>query len=333
MRKNKILIVMLILAIIFATGCSNKGEGPVPDDESPVVTSLIHGNPTGVWLMLSTGIAESVNKFYPGSIVEVTPGNNFSNLLRMEEHTSEFGLTHTTIAFEGIHGSGAFDKPLENVGGIVVFYPSMGQLIVSAKKGITSFDEFIENKIPLRISIGAIDQVAEVTFKRILAGYGLTLQDLEDWGCKIYTKNHLEAVELVTGDVVDAVWTVAGPPTPALMEMATNRDMIMLGFSDEIIGKMVDDFGYGESILPAGTYDFQPEAINTFSTFTMMAVSLDTPEDVVYKVTKSIVENIEYLKAVHSALKDLTVESMLTGMPFELHPGAERYFREAGLID
>ena len=70
MRRNKILILLLTLVLAFSAGCGNAGEGAVPDDESPVVTSLIHGNPTGVWLMLSTGIAESVNKFYPGSIVE-----------------------------------------------------------------------------------------------------------------------------------------------------------------------------------------------------------------------------------------------------------------------
>ncbi len=332
MKLRKVFILLLVAIFLFATSCSNNEE-KVVDDSSPVISSLIHGNPTGVWLMLSTGVSESVNKLYPGSIIEVTPGNNFSNLLRLEEHTSEFGLTHTTIAFEGLNGNGAFEKPLENVGGIVVFYPSMGQFIVTADKGISTFDDFIEQKLPLNLAVGAENQVAEVTFKRLLSEYGLTFEDLEAWGCKLYTKNHLESVEMVADDVLDAVWTVAGPPTPALMEIATNTDMIMLEFSDEIINKMVDNYGYGSHTLDAGSYDFQPQSIKSFSTFTMMAASLQTPEDTVYKVTKSIVENIDYIKSIHSTLKNLTVESMVSGMPLKLHPGAEKYLRETGWID
>lgn len=334
MKKFKmVLLFALISALILVGGCRADVNKNQDNNTDTIVTNMVHGNPTGVWLMLSTGVSESLNKFYPGTSMEVTPGNNFSNLIRMEEFTAEFGLTHTTIAFEGSKGNGAFEKPLQNVGGVAVFYPSMGQFLISSEYGITEFDEFIEQKLPLKLAVGAENQVAEVTFGRLLSEYGLTFEDLEDWGCKLYTKNHKESIEMVSDDVLDAVWTVAGPPTPALVEMATNTDMILLDFSKEVIEKMHENYGYYEYNLGKGSYNFQTYDINGFSTFTMMAASLQTSEDTVYKVTKSICENIEYMSAIHSALEGLTKESLLFGMPIDLHPGAEKYYKEIGILD
>lgn len=335
MKKSKLLLtIIIILSLTIVTGCkdSNK-ENANESADAPVVTSMAHGNPTGVWLMLATGVAESLGRSYPGSIMEVSPGNNYSNLFRMEEYTTEFGLTHTTIAYEGLMGNESFEKPLQNVGGIAVFYPSMSQFLVKEKFGITTFDEFINQKIPLRLSIGRENMNAQIAFSRLLAEYNLTLKDLEEWGCKLYSKGHKDCIEMVSDDVLDAVWTMAGAPTPALVQIATNTEMVLLNFSEDIINTMHEKYGYNPYTLTGGSYNFADEDIHSFSTFTMMAASLQTPEETAYKVTRSICENIEYINSIHSVLAGTTIESLLEGMPIPLHPGAERYYKEIGILD
>lgn len=332
MKKGNLLVgIILILSLTMATGCKDSSQKESSD--VPVRTSFAHGNPTGVWLMLATGVAESLGRNYPGSTMEVSPGNNYSNLFRMEEYKTEFGLTHTTIAYEGIMGNESFEKPLQNVGGIAVFYPSMSQFLVKEKFGITTFDEFISQKIPLKLSIGRDNMNAQIALSRLLSEYDLTFEDLEEWGCKLYTKNHKDCIEMVSDDVLDAVWTVAGAPTPALMQIATNTEMVLLDLSEDIINTMHNKYGYNPHTLAGGSYNFADNNVHSFSTFTMMAASLQTPEETAYKVTRSICENVEYISLIHSALANLTIDSLLEGMPIPLHPGAEKYYREIGFID
>ena len=65
----------------------------------------------------------------------------------------------------------------------------------------------------------------------------------------------------------------------------------------------------------------------------MMVASNGVSDDVVYKVTKSIHQNLDYLGALHSALAGIDSERMINGIPIPLHPGAEKYYKEIGLID
>ena len=82
----------------------------------------------------------------------------------------------------------------------------------------------------------------------------------------------------------------------------------------------------------AGTYSFLEEDYESFGDYTVLASSSAVSDETVYKLTKSICENMEYMTLVHAALKDLNVEIMANKVKVPLHPGAERYYKEAGLL-
>ena len=336
-RLRTALILILVAAVIFTAGCTggkqdDRNEKP-NFEEGSVRTTMLHGNPQGLWFMLATGVSECLNKSFDGSLMEVSPGHNYSNLYRLDEHTSDFGLTHTTIAYEAIQGNETFEEALVNVGGINVFYPSMAQLIINRDVGITTLDELFEKKIPIKITIGDSGGNAVLAFWRVIAEYGVTVEDMEGWGCKIYEKGHKDAVDMYSDGVIQGVWTVAGAPTPALTQISTNGDVMIPTFSEELIKTMHEKYGYNPYTLPGGSYPFDDQDIKSFTTYTMLAASLETSEETAYKVTRSIHENLDYLRAIHSALADLSPESLLEGMSIPLHPGAEKYYREVGLID
>lgn len=75
--------------------------------------------------------------------------------------------------------------------------------------------------------------------------------------------------------------------------------------------------------------DGKVETIGMLATF---VTSADTPDDIVYAITKEVVENLDEFKKLHPALESITKESLLEGRTAPFHPGAEKYFREAGLI-
>jgi len=338
--KNKIrisLILLIIASIMMFSGCSkNETKNTVDNtefDSLAITTALVHGNPSGVWFMLGTAISESLSKSYPGSIMHANPGQSAANLFRLNNNETAFALTHSSLAYEAINGLGQFDEIMDNMGGIAVFYPSPLQFVVKSDKGVTTFDDFIENKVPLKLSLSSKGGNSEIAFYNLISLYGLTREDLEDWGCKFYSIGLRDSGDSFSDGVIDGLFIMASVPTPTLQQMATNAELTMISISTDKIDELKEKHGYNEFDVPVGSYDFVVEDIASFTTYTMLGASLQTSEEYVYKVTKSLVENIDYLKTVHSSLANVSAESFIINLGMPMHPGAEKYYKEIGLID
>lgn len=332
-----VLVLLLIVSIVAFAGCKAQvTENETVDgdgySDAPITTTIVHGNPSGVWFMLSTAIAESLGNTYSGSIMHATPGYTNANIFRMEKYETEFAMTHSNLLFEAVNGFGQFEEKLENIGAIAIFYPSVFQFAVKEKLGLTSFDQFIENKIPVEISIGATGGNSQLAFIALLSEYGLTLEDLEAWGCKLHKKGLKDSAELFSDGIIDGILVAASAPTPTIMQMGTNTEMVMLPMNSEMVDIMAEKYGYVKYNIPAGSYGFITEEVTSFTTFSMLAASLQTSEEAAYKVTKSINENLDYIQTIHSALSGLTTEKLVANMSMPLHPGAEKYYREIGAI-
>ena len=82
---------------------------------------------------------------------------------------------------------------------------------------------------------------------------------------------------------------------------------------------------------PANTYKGQERDITTPAVMAMMVARKDLSEDLVYKFTKAIFDNLPQFHSAHAAAKGLTLRTALSGMPVPLHPGAEKFYREKGI--
>lgn len=335
MKKISIvLIVVLICSMLLYTGCSQKNDTiEETTEDSPITTSIVHGNASGVWFMLSTAIAEGLDNSYKGSIMHPVPGYTVANLFRINENELDFAMTHTTVAYSAINGTEQYEEKLENIGGVAIFYPSVAQFVLKKDLNITSFSQFIEEQIPIRVSVGAEGGLASTAFKSVLSQFGVTVDDLEGWGCKIYYTGFTGSSELFADDEIDGMWTTASAPTPVMVSMGTNTEMVYVSLGEDLVNKMVENYGYARYTIPAEAYDFMDSQEEAFTTFTMLSASLEVSDDVVYKVTRSIYENLDYIKTVHAALNGLSTESLIAEMTIPLHPGAEKFYKEIGLID
>lgn len=337
MRKVRVLLGLIIITLILLPGCSVNekadSSGSTIEDNLAITTSLLHGSPGGVWFMLGTAISECLDKSYPGSIMHVNPGQSAANNYRLNNNETEFSLTHSSLAYEATNGLGQYEEKLNNIAGVAVFYSSPLQFVVRTNTGVKTFDDFIENKIPLKLSLSSKSGNSEVAFYNLVAEYGLTKDDLEGWGCELYSISLSDSADAFNDGIVDGLFIMASVPTPTLIKMGTNDEVTMVSISEEKIEAMAKNHGFNKFVVPAGSYTYQTEDISSFNTYTMICASLDTSLEHVYKVTKSLVENIEYLKTIHSALEEISVESFFINMGIPMHPGAERYYLEIGLID
>jgi len=132
----------------------------------------------------------------------------------------------------------------------------------------------------------------------------------------------------------DLIGTPAGVPVGAVTKLFSARsgDVTLLGFSEEQAKRA--DGGmelWTPYLIPAGTYPGQDKDVTTIAQPNFLAVRADVSEDDVYLITKTIYENLGFLQAIHKATNAMALEKAIAGLPMPLHPGAARYFTEAGL--
>lgn len=141
-----------------------------------------------------------------------------------------------------------------------------------------------------------------------------------------------EGMQALSDGKVDMAIASAGPPVSAIQELAaTGKAFRLLNFDDEFRARFLESYPYYiEYVIPKDTYGLS-EDVTTVATQNMVMVNANLDEELVYRMTKAIFENLDSLKAAAPAATDITLENApKTDIP--LHPGAERYYKEAGIL-
>ncbi len=126
----------------------------------------------------------------------------------------------------------------------------------------------------------------------------------------------------------------AGVPVSAITQMYAmlGDKATVLDFTDEQLARSTATSSCGPAMsFPPNTYPGQGKPINTIAQPNLLVVSTDLDEETVYKITKTIYENLPFLNNIHAATKAMDLNKAIAGMPMPLHPGAVKYFQEAGI--
>ncbi|PKP61985.1 C4-dicarboxylate ABC transporter substrate-binding protein [Candidatus Atribacteria bacterium HGW-Atribacteria-1] len=315
-KKREILLV--ILALILTLSCMNISA------EVKRFT-LATGGVAGTYYPIGGAIANIITKFVPG--VELTAestGASVANLKMAGQGEVDFLMGASNTTFAAFSGEEPFDKAVKNIRGITALYPETFQFIVRKDSGIKSFSD-LKGK---RVVVGAPGSGTERTANLVLNMYGITYDDL--------TPEFLSFAEGVTAlkdRTVDCAIVGAGVPTAAVIDAAASMDIFLIPIDKEIYEKYSKDYPFlGSNIIPAGLYKGVDEDIFTVASPALLSVREDISEEVVYEVTKAIFEHLDILAETHAQGKNIKLENALNGMSIPLHPGAERYYKEKGIL-
>ena len=128
---------------------------------------------------------------------------------------------------------------------------------------------------------------------------------------------------------VDAAFLTAGFPTAAVQDIAAQRKVKLLEVDGALADKLIEKYPfYVKTVIPADTYNGQTSDVEAVAVMSMLAVSSDLDDDIVYNLLKTMYENQERLKTAHSLGGLIKAETGQDGMSITLHPGAEKYFSE-----
>jgi TRAP transporter TAXI family solute receptor len=129
---------------------------------------------------------------------------------------------------------------------------------------------------------------------------------------------------------LDATLQSAGLGVASIRDLATSVPINVVAVSPEIIEKIGAPFI--AATIPAGTYEGQTEDVSTAAVGNFLVSHIEVSEETAYQMTKLLFENLDKMAASHAAAKAIDVQKALDGMPVPLHPGAERYYREVGVL-
>jgi TRAP transporter TAXI family solute receptor len=288
--------------------------------------NVLTGGTSGVYYPLGVALTQIYSKAIPEakSSVQATKASA-ENLNLLQAGRGEIAFTlgdALSDAWKGDEESG-FKTPLKKLRGVAGIYPNYIQIVASADSGIKTLAD-LKGK---RISVGAPKSGTELNARAILKAAGLSYKDF----AKVEYLPFGESVELMKNRQLDVTLQSAGLGVASLRDLATSVKIVVVPVPADVVAK-VGDPAYQPATIPAKTYEGQNADVPTVAISNFLVTHEGVPADLVYKMTKAMYDNLDQLVAAHAAAKAIKRENALKGMPVPLHAGAEKYYREVGLV-
>jgi TRAP transporter TAXI family solute receptor len=298
---------------------------------SPVAASadefvnILTGGTAGVYYPLGVAISKVLTDKVPGTrpSVQATKGS-VENLNLIQGGKGEVAFTLGDSLAAAVAGSAdaGFKAPLDNVQTLGAIYPNYVQIVASQESGIKTLAD-LKGK---RLSVGAPKSGTELNARAILAAAGMSYEDLG----KVEYLDFAQSVELMKNRQIDATLQSAGLGVASLRDLATSVPVVVVSVPEDVAQKMGQPFF--SATIPANTYEGQGEDVVTVAVPNFLVTRADLSEDLVYKITQAIYENLPELQAAHAAAKGIALDKAAKGSPAPLHPGAQKYFTEKNVM-
>ena len=293
--------------------------------------SIGTGGVTGVYYPTGGAICRLVNKSRKEHgircAVESTGGSVY-NINTIKAGELEFGVAQSDWQHHAYNGTSKFaDNPFPELRAVMSVHPEPFTLIVRGDSGIDSF-EALKGK---RVNVGNPGSGQRATMEVVMDAFGIGMDDLA-----LATEyKGSEMAKQLCDDNIDAMIYTIGHPAAAVKEATTTYDAKLVSVTGAPIDKLIaDNPFYRVATIPGGMYKGTDGATATFGVGATFVTSTNVPEETVYIVAKSVMENIEDFKGLHPAFANLEPAQMVKdGLSAPLHDGAARAYKELGLID
>ena len=254
-------------------------------------------------------------------------GASVANAQLIGASDADFALLQNDIAFYAFNGAtlAAFKgKPVKNMGGIFTIYPELVHIVATQASGVKSMRD-LKGK---RVVLGPQGSGTEQNALQTLEVYGIKESDL---GRAERIDAGAAADQLKDGRV-DVAFFTTGLGSAVILDAFLSGKVVMVPI-DPVPGEALQKQYpfYTLEKIPANTYKGQEREVLTPAVMAMLVARRDLSDDIVYKFTKAIFDNLGQFHSAHAAAKGLTLQTALNGMPVPLHPGAEKFYREKGI--
>ena len=327
---RRILGTLVLATLVLAVGLAGTAGAQGPQLK---FATLSQGT---AWYQYGATIAEMLQKTLPGATIDVLPhsgGTGNVRLVARGEAQIGLGFNASNKWFfdrKELYEKDAGTERIRAIaGGLDIYYLAV---IASRKFPAASLADIKEKRLPVRLMTLQVGSLSEYGLRQLLAGYGMTYDDIKAWGGKVSFTNYKIIVDAIRDGQGDMLVAVVNPGHPSITEIMTFADVRFLPVSDKVLDELAK-FGYEKTAMPPNTYRGQEQAVPYPATTTVIICRDDLPADVASTIARTLADNLEALGNANAALKLFKPEvawrpEKVGGIP--LHPGAERFYRERG---
>lgn len=308
--------------LVSATLAVGAGAGAAQSQE---FINILTGGTSGVYYPLGVALSEIYAENIDGARTQVQATKasvENLNLLQQGKGELAFALGDSVKSgWDGLQEAG-FPQKLTQIRAIGAIYPNYVQIVASAESGIKTLED-LKGK---SISVGAPASGTELNARAIFAAAGMSYDDMG----KVEYLPYAESAELIKNRQLDATLQSSGLGVAFIQDLAATMDITIVAIPAEVVQSI--GAPYAASVIPAGTYDGQEEDVATAAVGNILVTHAGVSDETAYQMTKLMFENLDRMVASHAAAAAIDPAKALEGLSIPLHPGAERYYREAGLL-
>lgn len=325
----------LVLAFALLVGCSTKpaqetqsnGSGSsAPNSNQPIDLRFMAAPQSGSWYPLAVGITESLKKSMSNlNQVSIEPGGGVANVLAVNGGKGQIGFSQAMPTVDGFAGNPPFKEKNQNVQYVLSLFPHTTHVVVLKNSGITKIEDMKGKKI----NVGPRGLLTEDIAARLLNAYGMSYKDMGS----VQNLSFADSVEQMKDGRLDVLFWTVPAPFAVLTDLAQSKDMELLPIPEDKIKQLTSaNPGLVQAILPKGTYKGVDHDVVTVQSPLVVIANKNASEDLVYQTAKTVYDHLDELKKIDPAMSPVTKEGLPADIGVPMHPGAQKFFKEKGLL-
>jgi len=315
----KTVIAKIVLAILFVVLIGACGQ-------QQTLLSIAAGPSGGTWHPIGGMIGNIVNRNVPGVRVNVeSTEGGVENVRLLGTGQADIGLCIAATALNGYQGDPPYSQSFGNLRTLIAsFQLGYLQMAVLEDSSLQSVKDIRGH----RVGIGPAGHGSIPRQREIYQEMGVSFEDFTP----IYLPFRDSLRSLGDGRLDAAVLYMA-PPAPSLIEFGVTNDFRLLPVERETQQRVVEKYPYFvTTTIPSDAYDRGVD-VPTVATANVILIREEVPEEAVYQIARALLEHLDEFRAGHPSMQEFEPEMAVLGQVLPYHPGAERYFREIGLLD
>ena len=286
-----------------------------------------------MWFVVATSLFDLFSKNIEGLSYSIVPGGGVGNPIAIGRKDGMFAMGYNTNLHAAYRGLDPFEEEIKDIRGILNTNVSAVMHIFALESAnINSLKQIAEEQIGIKIDTGSLGTGGELAAKRILEAYGITYEKIKQWGGSVTHSSYNEALDRLKDGHINMFSNDDIIGAANYVELTSARSVKVLSIDDEIREEMFTKYGYAPTTIPAGSYKGQDAEVQSTAQAHVVFCHIDAPEDLVYLMTKLVFEKKDDLVAVHSYFEALDPKEGPKNWPIPLHPGAEKYYKEIGVL-
>jgi len=323
------LVTIAVLAAFVTILPAGKAAAAKPI-ELVLATATTGGTyyPVGVALSTLWSIKLRAEKPAAIKVNPITSAGSGENVNMLKGNEVEMAILQGLFGKMAWNGTDVYKgKPMKELRTITMLWPNVEHFVIFQDKVKSGTITDIKG---LRFSIGRAGSGTERSGLTIMSGVGMGRDDVH-----AEYLGYFESSKAMKDKRIDGANLCAGPPVAAVTDLFATPGMKVriLEFTDEQLEEINEKTSYPgyRYIIPANSYPGQKKLVKTIAQPNFLGIRADVDAAIVYKMTKTIYENLPYLYNIHQATKHMNLDSAISGLPAPLHPGALKYYKEVGM--